>query len=155
MTETPERIWRVKPWTPSQSKHGLASWTTPEEAGPGATEYVRADTRPAPAAVTQALDELADVVACRCGPEYKDRRMHHPECHYDSQAALDTLRAALAPAPVGGLTRERVSAALSAAEDACDYDPHHDLEGRQHYAWHAALEAVRAALAAYEERKDD
>ncbi len=47
MTEAPERIWRVKPWTPDQAKHGLASWTTKEEAGDGATEYVRADTLPA------------------------------------------------------------------------------------------------------------
>ena len=47
MTDAPERIWRVKPWTPDQVKHGLASWTTPDEAGEGATGYIREDLSPA------------------------------------------------------------------------------------------------------------
>ena len=43
MTEAPERIWRVKPWIPSQYRHGLASWPAEEHAGEGATEYIHAD----------------------------------------------------------------------------------------------------------------
>jgi hypothetical protein len=43
MSDLPERIWRVKPWSPSQHKHGLASWPIEEQAGPDATEYLRAD----------------------------------------------------------------------------------------------------------------
>ena len=43
MTEAPERVWRTAPWTPCQERHGLASWPEQEQAGPGGTEYIRAD----------------------------------------------------------------------------------------------------------------
>ena len=61
MSDAPERIWRVKPWSLSQHKHGLASWPIEEQAGPGATEYTRADLHRAEveAAVKRALEAAA------------------------------------------------------------------------------------------------
>jgi hypothetical protein len=52
-TKAPERIWRVAAWTPSQHKHGLASWPVEEHAGKGSTEYIRKDVSDALIAAAQ------------------------------------------------------------------------------------------------------
>jgi hypothetical protein len=64
MTDAPERIWRVAPWIPSQYVHGLASWPVKEQAGDGATEYIRADIAEARerAAVAAKVQEIAERV---------------------------------------------------------------------------------------------
>lgn len=64
MSDQPESVWRVKPYTPSQAKHGLASWPLPEQAGPGATEYTRKDVSDAKLAKARedALREAAAVL---------------------------------------------------------------------------------------------
>ncbi len=43
MSDAPERIWRVAADIPQHYSHGLASWPNRENAGDGATEYLRAD----------------------------------------------------------------------------------------------------------------
>jgi len=43
MTDAPERIWRVKPSMKRGYVDGLASWPTAQDAGDGATGYVRDD----------------------------------------------------------------------------------------------------------------
>lgn len=83
MTDAPERIWRVKPWTPNQAKHGLASWTTPEEAGEGATEYVRATVK------EEANGLIGDLLRLVEQPnafaQFKDRIIAKAKAHLDLQ----------------------------------------------------------------------
>jgi hypothetical protein len=77
----PERIWRVKPWIPAHHQHGLASWPRKDQAGEGATEYVRADLAPDPQddarvkALVEALRPFArhvDKATCKISMTWED-----------------------------------------------------------------------------------
>jgi len=41
--------------------------------------------------IEQAIDELRDLVRCRCHPGFKDRGLHDPDCHCDSAEAVEIL----------------------------------------------------------------
>ena len=41
--------------------------------------------------IEQAIDELRDLVRCRCHPAYKDRGLHDPDCNCDDAEAVEVL----------------------------------------------------------------
>ena len=45
--------------------------------------------------IEQAIDELRDLVRCRCHPGFKDRGLHDPDCNCDSAEAVEVLVSAL------------------------------------------------------------
>ena len=45
--------------------------------------------------IEQAIDELRDLVRCRCHPGFKDRGLRDPACNCDSAEAVEVLANAL------------------------------------------------------------
>ena len=41
--------------------------------------------------IEQAIDELRDLVRCRCHPGFKDRGLRDPDCNCDSAEAVEVL----------------------------------------------------------------
>jgi len=63
----------------------------------------------------EALDSLAHLVMCRCGPAYTERGLHDPDCRHYYAEGIATLRAALAAAPQPTTPGQRM---IRAAEEA-------------------------------------
>jgi len=45
--------------------------------------------------IEQAIDELRDLVRCRCHPAFTERKLHDPDCNCDSAEAVEVLANAL------------------------------------------------------------
>ena len=170
MTDTPERIWRVKPYIPIHASRGLASWPTPEDAGEGATEYIKADH--ANAMVAVAIEAAKSAVLHNSESDAGDNRIWKSERPYiceenaylkiapltptDAQTALDALieaERAKCAALVEAL--QTVSAIFQAEMHRSGGKP---FSGEWsipklniRITCNAALDAADAALAAYEE----
>ena len=41
--------------------------------------------------IEQAIDELRDLVRCRCHPGFTDRGLHDPDCNCDSAEAVEVI----------------------------------------------------------------
>lgn len=41
--------------------------------------------------IEQAIDELRDLVRCRCHPAFTERKLHDPDCNCDSAEAVEVL----------------------------------------------------------------
>jgi len=41
--------------------------------------------------IEQAIDEMRDLVRCRCHPAFKERGLHDPDCNCDSAEAVEVL----------------------------------------------------------------
>ena len=45
--------------------------------------------------IEQAIDEMRDLVRCRCHPAFTERKLHDPDCNCDSAEAVEVLANAL------------------------------------------------------------
>lgn len=45
--------------------------------------------------IEQSIDELRDLVRCRCHPAFTERKLHDPDCNCDSAEAVEVLANAL------------------------------------------------------------
>jgi len=71
--------------------------------------------------IQQAIDELRDLVRCRCHPAYKDRGLHDPDCNCDDAEAVEVLANALPavqPAHVNETPKSEHDAANMLTPDA-------------------------------------
>ena len=41
--------------------------------------------------IEQAIDEMRDLVRCRCHPAFTERKLHDPDCNCDSAEAVEVL----------------------------------------------------------------
>ena len=60
--------------------------------------------------IEQAIDELRDLVRCRCHPAFTERKLHDPDCNCDSAEAVEVLAHA-----------ERAEAERDRLRDALEY----------------------------------
>ena len=92
--------------------------------------------------IEQAIDELRDLVRCRCHPGFKDRGLRDPSCDCDSAEAVEVLvRALPAVQPDAAAIREaaRMLDDIVCGRGMFGIDPAQDLQ------W--AMETAGAARA--------
>ena len=67
--------------------------------------------------IEQAIDELRDLVRCRCHPGFTDRGLHDPGCDCDSAEAVEVLVSALPAVQPDAIREAALREAVKALRD--------------------------------------